>query len=572
MLNLNLRQCLSLALLCFLPGAYANVDLTVKGLNSELQANVDAYLAAISPEEYSTSLRFQSQVEDNVKKALKALGHYNPKIHFEVKEEPAALNVNVDAGPVTRLSQVNILLMGEAASDEDFEQVVSSSPVKKGATLNHSQYDALKSNLRNLALQKGYFEGEFVETALKVVPSKNEAIVDVIYDSGIRYQFGEVTITGSQIRQDRVESLVPFKQSDDYQAKQVGELNQKLSNTDWFSSVHVEPDLSEVGSTRELPINIILAPSSTNQVETGLGYSTDIGVKGTLKWTKPWLNDRGHSFTSNLSISEPEQQVTMGYKIPLEDVLDDYYQIQYGMKNTNKEDTKSFENNIAVERHWKLDSGWHRTLFIRYLFEDYTQGETSNISKMLLPGISFSRIRSRGGSMPYWGDKQVYTLEASDKHAGSDAGIVRAQAGMAWIRSLGQNHRGIARLDGGAIYTDDFDKVPPSLRFFAGGDNNLRGYGYESISPKDSSDSLTGGKFMATGTLEYQYRLVGDWWVAAFFDAGDAWNTTPDWQYGRGVGVRWASPVGPIRLDVAWPGDTVQLDDYRIHFTLGPEL
>lgn len=101
--------------------------------------------------------------------------------------------------------------------------------------------------------------------------------------------------------------------------------------------------------------------------------------------------------------------------------------------------------------------------------------------------------------------------------------LLRLQAQGAIVRSIGENHRGVARADIGAIYTDDFYKLPPSIRFFAGGDNSIRGYGYEEVSPKDSEGYLTGGQYMATASLEYQYRVVGNWWVATFVDYGDAW-------------------------------------------------
>ena len=101
-------------------------------------------------------------------------------------------------------------------------------------------------------------------------------------------------------------------------------------------------------------------------------------------------------------------------------------------------------------------------------------------------------------------------------------------------------------------FTESVFDLPPSLRFFAGGDNNLRGYEYESISPKDSDGKLTGAKYMVTTSLEYQYRVYGNWWLAAFVDSGDAWNNTPEWKTGTGFGIRWASPVGPVRLDLGF--------------------
>ncbi|MBL4242021.1 outer membrane protein assembly factor [Vibrio fluvialis] len=559
--------------LCFSAASFADVDLTIKGLEGGLKDNVDAYLSSIPKSDYSTQLRFQSRLEKTITEALNALGYYHPQFDFDVTKPNQAMTLTVEPGEVVRLKLVDIVITGEAESDKDFQRLIRRSGLTVGEPLNHGQYDSLKSGLRNLALQKGYFDGEYIVSKLEVAPELNEAFVRLHYASGIRYHFGATTITGSQIYENRVRSLQPFQQGDPYLVSQVGLFNQNLSNTDWFSSVLVEPDLSQLTNGRELPMNVSLAPQSRNQLETGIGYSTDVGVRGSLKWKKPWVNERGHSFDSSFSISAPEQSITAGYKIPLEDVLHEYYRIQYGMKHVDNRDTKSIESNLALERHWLLDNGWHRTVFVRYLIEDYEQGIQDDAAQFVLPGVTYTRTRSRmNGSLLTWGDKQTMTLEYGDPAFISDTRVTRVQAGTSWLRSLGNNHRGLIRLDGGANFAEDFDKLPPSLRFFAGGDNNLRGYGYESISPRDESGSLTGAKYIATSSLEYQYRLTGNWWGALFVDYGDAFNDTPDWKTGTGFGIRWISPVGPIRLDFAWGLDSEPGSRFKIHFTLGPEL
>jgi len=562
-----------IALVSFAPSLWAqSVDLSIEGLEGELKDNVDAYLSSIPETEYQTGLRFRSRLEKNITEALNALGYYHSEIDFTVADDDSELIVKVVPGPAVILKQIDIKIIGEAQSDPQFNALIDNSGLKQGERLNHSLYDALKSSIRNLALQKGYFEGDFTASRLEVAPDLNQAFIHLHFDSGIRYHFGANTITGSQIEQDRVESLSPYQANDPYLVSKVGEYNQNLSNTDWFSSVFVEPDLSKLGQGRELPMKVSLAPQARNKLEAGIGYSTDIGVRGSLKWKKPWVNSRGHSFDSSFSLSKPEQTITAGYRIPLEDALNEYYRIQYGMKNVDKLDTKSLESNLAVERHWVLDNGWHRTVYVRYLLENYTQGLQDDSAQFVLPGITFSRSRIRGGSMPSWGDRQSLTLEYGDPNALSETRVTRLIGGMTWIRSAGRNHRGIFRFDGGANFAEEFDKLSPSLRFFAGGDNNLRGYGYESISPRDKSGALTGAKYMATSSLEYQYRVYGDWWGAVFYDVGDAFNESPKIKRGTGVGVRWASPVGPIRLDFAWGLDAKPGEEFKIHFTLGPEL
>jgi translocation and assembly module TamA len=553
--------------------AWANdVDLEINGVDGALLDNVEAYLSSIPEEDYEVSLRFKARLERNFTESLNALGYYHPSYDFSVSADQTVITASIDPGPVTRIEQLDIQISGEAGKDPEFSKLIENSGLQKGAPLQHNIYDALKSSIRNLALQRGYFEGEFTQSRLEVAPGLNQAFIRLHFDSGIRYHFGKNSITGSQIEEDRVESLAPYDSGEPYLVAKVGEYNQNLSNTDWFSSVFVEPDLTKLGEGRELPMKVSLAPQARNQLETGLGYSTDVGVRGSLKWKKPWVNSRGHSFDSSFSLSKPEQTITAGYRIPLDDVLNEYYRIQYGMKNLDSRDTKSLESNLALERHWVLDNGWHRTLYVRYLLENYEQGLQDDNAQFLLPGISFSRSRIRGGAMPMWGDRQSLTLEYGDPSMLSETRVTRLLGAMTWIRGLGENHRGIFRIDGGANFAEEFDKLSPSLRFFAGGDNNLRGYGYESISPKDASGALTGAKYIATSSLEYQYRVYGDWWGAVFYDVGDAFNDTPDLKRGTGVGVRWASPVGPIRLDFAWGLDAAKGDEFKIHFTLGPEL
>ncbi|MFH0227882.1 autotransporter assembly complex family protein [Vibrio diabolicus] len=559
-------------LFAFSHGAYADVSLTLKGIDGALEENVSAYLSSIPTKDYSTSLRFQARLDQSITEALNALGYYHAKISYSIPEGNDELIVSIKPGLPVKVKVMDVVITGEAKDDEEFAKLIERSPLKVGKVLNQGEYDSLKSGIRNLALQRGYFNGDYKLSKLEVIPDFNEANVRLHYDSGIRYHFGPINITGSQIWENRVESMRPFEIGEPYLVSQVGEYNQNLSNTDWFSSVFVEPDLSKLDEGRELPIKVSLAPASKNQIETGLGYSTDTGVRGTLKWKKPWVSSRGHSFNTALSLSKPEQTITAGYKIPLDDVLREYYQLQFGLKHLDNRDTESLESNLAVERHWLTDGGWHKTIYVRHLYENFSQGLQDDGVQFVLPGATFSRTRVRGGNMPMWGDKQSVTIEYGDPALLSETRVLRLLGRSSWIRGIGNNHRGLFRLEGGANITDEFEKLSPSLRFFAGGDNNIRGYGYESISPVDESGALTGGKYIVSSTLEYQYRVYGNWWAATFYDIGDAFNETPEWKSGAGVGIRWASPVGPVSFDFAWGLDEKPEREFRIHFSLGPEL
>ena len=132
--------------------------------------------------------------------------------------------------------------------------------------------------------------------------------------------------------------------------------------------------------------------------------------------------------------------------------------------------------------------------------------------------------------------------------------------------------RVLGRVQAGGIATTDFESIPPSLRFFAGGDQSVRGYDYQSLSPKNNQGDRIGGRYLVAGSAEYQYSIAEKWRLATFVDQGNSFNSLefPSLKTGVGIGVRWVSPVGPLRLDLARALD----DDggFRLHFSMGPEL
>jgi len=563
---------LLLTLLLFTVPAQAQTTLRLSGLTGELEANVQRYLDRYAATEISTSLRFQSRLEQDIGTALQALGYYHSEIDISLQRNGrngSRLLIRVTPGEPTRIKETDLQILGDAQNDADFLAILAQAP-KVGDIVHHGRYDSFKASLNSLAQRKGYFDARFNLQRLEVAPSRREAFVRLHFDSGIRYRFGQVSFSGQQIASDRLQSLVPFQAGAPYLASQLGELNQALANTNWFSSILVTADTEEI-TEHTLPINIELAPRKRNSIETGIGYSDDVGARLKLNWLKPWLNERGHSLNTKLAISGAEQSVEAAYKLPLQSVATDFWQLQYGLRNRDYQDTRAIESNLALERHWLLANDWYRTASIRWLYEDYTQADQEDSSSLLMPGISFSRSRQSGSGMPRQADRLLLGIEVSDPSWGSDASFVRLRGRAGYIDSFGDRHRMVSRLDAGAILMETVENLPPSLRFFAGGDNNLRGYAYESVSPLNQQGELIGGRYMATASLEYQYRVTGNWWLATFADYGSAWTDSPDWKRGVGFGVRWGSPIGAVRIDFAW-GLDAEGSPFQLHFSLGPEL
>ncbi|MDF1529045.1 MAG: BamA/TamA family outer membrane protein, partial [Sedimenticola sp.] len=162
-------------------------------------------------------------------------------------------------------------------------------------------------------------------------------------------------------------------------------------------------------------------------------------------------------------------------------------------------------------------------------------------------------------------------LKGAEEALFSDVRFFQLQAAAKWIYPLGAG-RLLIRGDTGLTLTEDFEKLPASYRFFAGGDQSVRGYGYQALGPKNTDGTVVGGRYLLSGSVEYEYPIKDDWSAALFVDAGnavDGWNE--ELKRSAGVGLRWRSPVGPIRLDLAIPEDTSE-DSFRIHFSMGADL
>lgn len=578
-LALSKHWCCLLLLLAatFVPlTAHAANRIELSGVTGERKQNVELYLSSIAPSEMNPSARFKNRVNRDIKLALRGLGYYQVVVDFEDKQQGKdyVLHAKITANKFVYIDINDIRIIGGAANDTQFLQLLKNAAPKKGERLHHGKYENYKSELMSLANRKGFFDAKFERTELIVTPGDRRGTVKLYFNSGVRYKFGDITFHGSQINQARLRSLLTFRKGDHYSARLLGELSQALSSTNWFSSINLEADV-ENRKDGVLPLRVELAPAMRNVVEAGIGYAsytTDKGLRLKGKWDKPWLNDRGHSLSSELALSNPEQKLETRYKMPLRNVSNDYYQFSFRYTNLDDLDTDSQEINLVAERNWLLKSGWNRTASVRALYENYVQGSQDDQSLLLLPGLSFSRGTNSGGNMPQMADFYSFSVELANKALASDTDFVRFRGRAGWIGSWSADQRWLVRLDGGVILQEQVLNIPPSLRFFAGGDNSLRGYAYQEVSPVDAESLYIGGTRLATANFEYQHRVKGDWWAALFTDYGSAWNHRPDWQQSIGIGARWASPIGPLRIDLAFPINSAQHSGLRLHFTLGPEL
>ncbi len=554
--------------------ADARLDVQITPANPDLKANIEGYVGELGERNAQALRNFSLGAEQQAEKAAQALGYYQAQIDSEIQDgENPRLVIKVLPGEPIRLRNVVVRVEGPAASLKAFK-VPRSDALKAGAVLNHGHYEDAKRLIQNQASRYGFFSGRFTSQRLSIDPRAGVADIELVYDSGPRYSLGKVMFSGdSPFDEDLLKRMVPFKENTPYDSQLIAELNQAMQASGYFEGVRVDAaPTAAVGQV--IPVTVQLETRKPRTMGLGLGFSTDVGIRGKANWTRHWANAQGHSYGFESELSAPRQNVGLWYDVPLDPPLTDKLRFAGGYQYEEIAGTDSLSKLLTVGPEWhsKLPSGWERVISLKWQREEYRLGDDSGLSTLLMPGISYSYLRSDDRIDPHKGYRLQFDAQVAKEGLGSDANLVRGNVLLKGLTTVAQNHRFLGRVQFGGNFTDGYTSIPPSLRFFAGGDQSVRGYDYQTLSPTNSDGDRIGGRYMVAGSVEYQYSIAEKWRLATFVDQGNSFNNLdlPSLKTGVGFGVRWVSPVGPLRLDLAHPLD----DDggVRLHFSMGPEL
>ena len=555
------------------------VEVNVEGDYPQLQDNAEAFLGEVEGRSAGSLRRYASTAEAQVEEALRALGYYSPMIQWEVVEQPgddetpARLVLTVQPGEPIRVRSRQVSIEGPASRDPDFVGTLPEKP-SEGDVLNHGQYSTLRQTIQNRATRLGYFDGEFTTRRLEVNPEQHTADISLVFRSGVRYRLGEVSFKeGHGFEEQLLEQFVRFEPGEIYHADKVARLSGDLSNSGYFSGVDIDasPGKAEEGV---IPVSVDLTTRPPRSVAAGVGFSTDVGPRFSGNWREHWINPMGHRRGAQTELSVPRQNVGAWYELPLDPPMTDSIRLSAGYQREDIEDVES--ELLTLGQQWKhqLDNGWLQVASIRWEGERFRIGDDDpEQSSLLLPGLGYSKLQADSPLDPSRGYRIQFDVTGSHRAVISDVDILHANVLVKGLYTLADNHRFLSRFQFGGVATNRFSDVPPSLRFFAGGDQTARGYGYETLSPRNSEDVAIGGRYLMVGSVEYQYEFTENWRVAAFVDEGNAVDDLSDpLATGAGLGIRWISPVGPLRLDVAKGLDPEFGGEWRIHFSMGPEL
>jgi translocation and assembly module TamA len=556
---------------------WATVKIEIHGVDAEQRRNVMQFLSIAQPladdEPAEWRVRaLHARAPDEIRNAMQPFGYYHATVEGTL--EPAAPGwravYHISPGPPVRIARVDLVLRGPGADDPAFRGVADAPPIREGEPLHHERYEQTKRALQDLAAERGYFDARFVEQTLRVDPQANRADIVLHYDTGPRYRFGPVRFeqTGG-LAPDLLARYVDIRPGEPYRRSALLALQKALSDSEYFQQVEVRPERDRAVDLA-VPIRVTLTARKPDRYSIGLGYGTDTGVRGKLGWERRLARARGDRLAVEVVGSEIHSTVDLRYLIPVGDPRTDRVTYFAGWTDAHPEFSDS-QVGKAGASYTHMRRGWRETWSLTYHDEKFRVGATDGHSALLIPGGHWLYLAADKPLAPSRGWRATFELRGAAEALASDVSFVQARAHAKLIWPLGAG-RVIARGDLGATSVSRFEDLPATLRFYTGGDQSVRGYAYNTVGPRDALGDVIGGKHLAVGSLEVEYPIVGKWSGAAFYDVGRAYTDTDEpYAEGAGFGVRWRSPIGPLRLDVA---SALSRPDrpWRIHLVVGPDL
>jgi translocation and assembly module TamA len=553
------------------------LKVTISKIDQEQLDNVQARLRIYQQRE-SPKLnvgeirRLHRAADADIQSALEPFGYYSPRIESALIENEGIWHASyiITPGEPVRVRSVSVGVAGGGEGLPLFADLQEQFPLRDGAILNHSQYEEGKKKILQMAIKNGFVEARFEKNEIRVHQLNHEADIDLILNTGHQFMFGETHSDQQIINQELLSRYLPYKEGEPYSFREITKLQAILYETGYFSEVTAGPEFDKVNELR-VPIALHLAPALRNRYSFGLGYGTDTGVRGKMEWRNRLFNASGHKAQSSLQISERLSSIGASYEIPVRDPRYDALEYVGSWASEEWEGTKTNLLSVATA---VSHSGprYQYGLSLEVRDEDYDVGVTSGSSLLLVPGGSWSVVFAENRINTEDGWRLAAEVKGADQNIISDVSFIQAQVGMKGIMTLFDNWRLIGRFTLGGNAVDSIDDLPPSLRFYTGGDQSVRGYAYKSIGPVDASGTVIGGRYLAVGSMEIERRIDELWSVAAFYDTGQVMNNmNVNMKKSVGLGGRITLPFGQIRLDVAVPL-LEEERSFRIHLHVGADL
>lgn len=518
-------------------------------------------------------LRRVNATPSQIRELLATEGYFSAEVRQELDRTttPWTARFDIDLGPPTMVESVDLrfrgaLADGDNADPQRMRRLRQEWPLSPGDVFEQDAWNEAKNTVLRDLLVRDYPAATVASSQARIDPETNTAALQVTIDSGPVFTFGGLDLHGlNRYPADIIERVNPIRPGERYSQEKLNELQERLQETDYFrtafATIEVDPS-----NPKEVPIRVDLAELPSKRLALGGGLSTDTGVRLQVRWLDRNFLDRAWRLESELLLDRETRLI--GSELYLRPLSNGW---QPSLNARLERSLSAGETNDQIRTGARLTSPNRvdeKTWAISLIADRQRVGNTFQVDRRALIGsFIYTKRRLDDPLTPRRGYVASAELGFGPRGLVNVDNIARVVVRGNLLYPLGDRLRVQARGQVGQLFGGSRLTVPSDLLFRTGGDQSVRGYGYETLGVPQNG-AVVAGKVVAIASVELIYQVRPQWGAAVFTDAGDAadsWDTL-DVVHGTGVGVRWSSPIGQVNVDLAYGHAT---REPRLHFSVG---
>ncbi|PUE27564.1 autotransporter assembly complex family protein [Limnohabitans sp. Jir72] len=510
---------------------------------------------------------------------LATQGYFNPQLQWQLDTTPTPthlrhVKLGIVVGPAARITDIQINWQGDIAQRAEAEQqraqVVTDWALPSGQDFSQSQWSLAKSKALRQVQAERYPHAQIAQSQADVDAQSNQVRLSLTIDSGSQVTIGPVLITGTErYSAEQAERLAHLKTGAVYKQSDLLMAQQRLVASGFYDAVFVSLDPD--GPVDATPVKVELRETLRQKWVMGLGVRSDSGPRLTAEYTQNRLPGLGWRGVTKLSVDKKLQSWSLDLLAPPDEDLWRWN----GAAQLEHQQLVGYEVSSQRWRYGRTqrEERTDRSYYAQY---DASSSTGSLVGQRESVSANYAWTWRRYDSLPFPTQGIGGSLElGSGVSLGTQHEVfTRWLARALWLQPLGSASGRLAvRAEAGSVISRDTSGLPTTQLFLAGGDNSVRGYAPSSIGITQSNGAVAPGRYLATGSVEWQrpirWNQQGtDWESAVFVDAGAVSDDMHQLKalVGYGVGARWRSPIGPLRVDLAY-GQAVQ--KLRLHLSVG---
>ena len=542
-----------LTLLPFIGWSKTIIRYEISGINDPLLKNVQTLLTTeqetITKTEENTDpntvRRFFSRGSSIITEALQPYGYFSPSISSDLIQDKNTWTFiyKVTPGASIKIRNLKIEITGPGAKNPIFIQWRDTLALKEGAIFTVPDYDLAKSSFFSLTQDNGYLDAKLITHTIHINVSARTATITLKFSTGTQYFYGPVTFSHTQLSENFLRHYLSMKENEPFSISKILASQENLSNSGYFKKVDISYD-SKKATDHIVPLHVNVTPNDTMLYAIGAGYGTDTGYRANASWQWQLINSKGHHMSAQYTISQIGNSAAITYYIPGRNPMTEQYELNATAASSNTIAGRSWLQNYSGIYNINHNK-WQTNYGVSYEFEKYSTVNIASASvHLVMPSVMWMYLNTDHLLRPSYGTRFSVTLRGASDTFISNVNFAQIKIDFHRLLPLNEDNRLLFKNSLGMTTTSNFNLVPLSLQFTAGGAQSIRGFAYQSLGP---------APYLLTNSIEYEYRIHGDWFAAVFHDSGNAFYSFSkiNLMQSAGTGVIWESPIGTMELDVA---------------------